>query len=161
METGRVIDRSHPQCGTLIGGYCLVVPTIRGSGGTPGNLAMTLKLGVGPAGIVIVLVPSHAPSAPAPTVRSPGLGVGGSPKLTLSPGFGVLSSDAAGDDRGRPSRPGPMPLVPSHAAAPAAGEAGVEHLGQFQFVNRPAGGGFRACVDDLRGGGHRQEHRAK
>ena len=53
METGRVIDRSHPQCGTLIGGYCLVVPTIRGSGGTPGNLAMTLKLGVGPAGIVI------------------------------------------------------------------------------------------------------------
>ena len=53
METGRVIDRSHPQCGTLIGGYCLVVPTIRGSGGTPGNLAMTLKLGVGPASIVI------------------------------------------------------------------------------------------------------------
>ena len=41
------------------------------------------------------------------------------------------------------------------------GEAGVERLGQFQFVDRPAGGGFRACVDDLRGGGHRQEHRAE
>ena len=53
METGRIIDRSHPQQGRLIGGLCLIVPMIRGSGGTPGNLAMTLKLGVGPAAIVI------------------------------------------------------------------------------------------------------------
>lgn len=52
-ETGRIIDRSHPQCDVLIGGQCLVVSNIRGSGGTPGNLADTLRRGCGPAGIVI------------------------------------------------------------------------------------------------------------
>jgi len=52
-ETGRIIDQSHPQTGELVGGRCLVVPNIRGSGGTPGNLADTLRRGCGPAGIVI------------------------------------------------------------------------------------------------------------
>lgn len=51
--TGLIIDRSHPQKDRLIGGQCLVVLTIRGSGGTPGNLAAMLKHDLGPAAIVL------------------------------------------------------------------------------------------------------------
>ncbi|MBC6439351.1 MAG: DUF126 domain-containing protein [Rhodospirillales bacterium] len=46
-ETGRITDKSHPQLGVLVGGACMVVPNIRGSGGTPGNLADTLRRGCG------------------------------------------------------------------------------------------------------------------
>lgn len=52
-EIGRIIELSHPQCGVLITSQCLVVASIRGSGGTPGNLADTLRRDCGPAGIVI------------------------------------------------------------------------------------------------------------
>lgn len=51
--TGRIIDRNHPQAGEETTGCCLVVPAMRGSGGTPGSLAMLIKLSKSPAGIVI------------------------------------------------------------------------------------------------------------
>ncbi|MBT7613377.1 MAG: DUF126 domain-containing protein, partial [Rhodospirillaceae bacterium] len=51
--TGLIQDRSHPQNGKSIAGTCLVVSNIRGSGGTPGVLADTLRRGCGPAAIVI------------------------------------------------------------------------------------------------------------
>ena len=51
--SGRVIDRNHPQCGAETHGTCLIVPMIRGSGGTPGNLAMLIKRDRAPAGIVL------------------------------------------------------------------------------------------------------------
>ena len=52
-ETGTIIDVTHPQRSQCIGGHCLVIPSIRGSGGTPGNLADTIRRGCGPAGIVL------------------------------------------------------------------------------------------------------------
>ncbi len=52
-ESGLIIDQSHPQVGKAIGGTCLIVPMVRGSGGTPGNIADMLRRGCGPAGIVI------------------------------------------------------------------------------------------------------------
>lgn len=51
--TGHIIDQSHPQCGDSLAGRCVVVPHIRGSGGTPGSLAFLIKQGLGPAGIII------------------------------------------------------------------------------------------------------------
>ena len=50
--SGRIIDQSHPQCGLSVAGLCVVVPMIRGSGGTPGSLAFMLKQGFGPAAII-------------------------------------------------------------------------------------------------------------
>lgn len=52
-ETGEIIDHSHPQRGVLIGGTCLIVPMIRGSGGTPGSLADLLRRGCGPKAIIL------------------------------------------------------------------------------------------------------------
>ena len=51
--TGAIIDNSHPQRGVKVGGQVLVVSMIRGSGGTPGNLAAMLKHDLGPAAIVL------------------------------------------------------------------------------------------------------------
>lgn len=51
--TGAIIDNSHPQRGAKMGGQCVVVSMIRGSGGTPGNLAAMLKHDLGPAAIVL------------------------------------------------------------------------------------------------------------
>lgn len=51
--SGRIADRTHPQVGQNLAGTLLIVPMIRGSGGTPGSLATLLKHGRGPAGIVL------------------------------------------------------------------------------------------------------------
>ena len=51
--TGTIIDRSHPECGADVSGKVLMVPMIKGSGGTPGSLATLIKLGKAPAGIVL------------------------------------------------------------------------------------------------------------
>lgn len=50
---GRVIDRQHPQYGVVITGKILVMPGSRGSAGTPGVLAETLRLKTGPLGIIL------------------------------------------------------------------------------------------------------------
>lgn len=50
--SGRIVDRSHPQFGQTVARCCVVVPMVRGSGGTPGTLAFLLKQGLGPAGII-------------------------------------------------------------------------------------------------------------
>lgn len=51
--TGKIIDASHPQHGTSVSGTCLLLPGVRGSGGTPGALAHLISEGKGPAGIVL------------------------------------------------------------------------------------------------------------
>lgn len=52
-ERGRVIDRQHPQYGTVITGKILVMSGSRGSAGTPGVLAEALRLKTGPIGIIL------------------------------------------------------------------------------------------------------------
>lgn len=53
VETGRIIDRSHPQCGGLVAGRVLVMPGGRGSSSSSAVLAEAIRLGTGPCGIVL------------------------------------------------------------------------------------------------------------
>ena len=52
-DRGMVIDKQHPQYGVVITGRVLVMPGSRGSAGTPGVLAETLRLKTGPIGIIL------------------------------------------------------------------------------------------------------------
>lgn len=50
---GAIIDVHHPQCGRRVGGHILFIPESRGSAGTPGGIAETLRNGSGPAALVL------------------------------------------------------------------------------------------------------------
>ncbi len=51
--TGDVIDRRHPQFGTNVAGTVLVLPHGKGSSSASSVLAECLRLGTGPAAIVL------------------------------------------------------------------------------------------------------------
>ena len=51
--TGLIIDQAHPQAGTSLAGRIVVMPGSRGSSATPGVLAESLRLGTGPAALII------------------------------------------------------------------------------------------------------------
>lgn len=50
---GLVIDRSHPQHGASLAGRVVAMPHSRGSSSSSAVLAEALRLGTGPAGIVL------------------------------------------------------------------------------------------------------------
>ena len=52
-KTGLIIDASHPQLGESIAGKILRLPHSRGSSSSPSVLAESLRLGTGPAAIVL------------------------------------------------------------------------------------------------------------
>lgn len=52
-STGRITDRRHPQHGALITGQVLVMPFGRGSSSSSSVLAETIRVGTGPAAIVL------------------------------------------------------------------------------------------------------------
>lgn len=52
-ETGKIIDRRHPQFGEAVLGRMLVLPHGRGSSSASSVLAECLRLGTGPAAIVL------------------------------------------------------------------------------------------------------------
>jgi predicted aconitase with swiveling domain len=52
-ETGRIIDKRHPQFGKLITGRVLVLPGTRGSTSAPCALVEAIRLRKGPAAIVL------------------------------------------------------------------------------------------------------------
>jgi predicted aconitase with swiveling domain len=52
-ETGTIIDRSHPQRGQSLAGKIVVMPQGRGSSSASSVLAEALRLGTGPAAIVL------------------------------------------------------------------------------------------------------------
>lgn len=52
-ETGRIIDRHHPQYGKSIAGRSLVMARTRGSTSSPGTLVEAIRLGNGPADITL------------------------------------------------------------------------------------------------------------
>ena len=54
-ETGRIIDRAHPDAGTSVTGVVLVMPGARGSSSSSSVLAETLRRGTGPAAIVLAV----------------------------------------------------------------------------------------------------------
>jgi predicted aconitase with swiveling domain len=51
--TGRIIDRAHPQHGESLAGKIVVMPHGRGSSSASSVLAESLRLGTGPAGIIL------------------------------------------------------------------------------------------------------------
>ena len=51
--TGGIIDVHHPQFGQRVGARVLFIPESRGSAGTPGGIAETLRNGTGPAAFVL------------------------------------------------------------------------------------------------------------
>jgi predicted aconitase with swiveling domain len=53
VNTGDVIDHSHPDLGKNITGKILVMPSGRGSSSASSVLAETLRRGTGPAGIIL------------------------------------------------------------------------------------------------------------
>jgi uncharacterized protein len=53
-RTGVIIDIHHPQSGQSLAGKILMMLESRGSGSSPGNLAEAIRLGTGPAGIILV-----------------------------------------------------------------------------------------------------------
>lgn len=52
-ESGTIIDRSHPQRGQTLIGKVVVMPQARGSSSASSVLAESLRLGTGPAAIVL------------------------------------------------------------------------------------------------------------
>jgi uncharacterized protein len=53
VETGNIIDRSHPQRGTSVTGRVLVLPGGRGSSSSSSVLAESIRRGTSPVGIVL------------------------------------------------------------------------------------------------------------
>jgi predicted aconitase with swiveling domain len=52
--TGRIIDRWHPQAGAQVTGRVLMMPAGRGSSSGSATLAEAIRLGVGPAAILLL-----------------------------------------------------------------------------------------------------------
>ena len=50
---GEIIDVHHPQYRHLVGGKILFIPQSKGSAGTPGGIAETLRNGSGPLAFVL------------------------------------------------------------------------------------------------------------
>jgi predicted aconitase with swiveling domain len=55
VETGRIIDHSHPDRGACVSGTILVMPGGRGSSSSSSVLAEALRRGTGPAAIVLAV----------------------------------------------------------------------------------------------------------
>ncbi len=51
--TGIILDNNHPQKGQSLKGKVLVMPATRGSGGTPGGVAETIRNGSGPVAVIM------------------------------------------------------------------------------------------------------------
>jgi uncharacterized protein len=51
---GKIVDVHHPQCGAVLAGHILLLPETRGSGGTPGGIAESIRRQTGPCGIILV-----------------------------------------------------------------------------------------------------------
>lgn len=52
-ESGRIIDRTHPQVGMSVAGTILVMPAGRGSSSSSSVLAECIRRGTAPSGIVL------------------------------------------------------------------------------------------------------------
>jgi uncharacterized protein len=51
---GKIVDVHHPQCGAVLAGHILLLPETRGSGGTPGGIAESIRRQTGPLGIILI-----------------------------------------------------------------------------------------------------------
>ena len=80
-QEGRIIDVHHPQFGAQVANRVLCIPRSKGSAGTPGGIAETLRNGSGPLAFVLgesdanisvgVLVANRLYNLEVPVVRVP------------------------------------------------------------------------------------------
>lgn len=56
LETGTIIDRRHPRAGACVAGSVLVMPSGRGSSTSSNALGELLRVGLGPAAIIMLEV---------------------------------------------------------------------------------------------------------
>lgn len=92
--TGRIIDHSHPDLGKEMAGRILVMPGGRGSSSSSSVLAEAIRLGTGPAGIVLArpdpiitvgaLVAASLYGLPCPVVVCPIDGIATGDRLRIS-----------------------------------------------------------------------------
>lgn len=65
VDTGVIVDASHPQCGELLTGRIVIMPGSRGSTSSTGALLESIRRGTGPAAFVldcpdtVILVATH------------------------------------------------------------------------------------------------------
>jgi len=52
-ESGRIVDATHPQSGESLAGKIVVLPYGRGSSSSSSVLAEMLRIGTGPAGMIL------------------------------------------------------------------------------------------------------------
>ncbi|MFB3051774.1 MAG: aconitase X swivel domain-containing protein, partial [Acidimicrobiia bacterium] len=52
-ESGRIVDATHPQSGESLAGKIVVLPSGRGSSSSSSVLAEMLRIGTGPAGMIL------------------------------------------------------------------------------------------------------------
>ena len=55
VDSGRIIDRAHPDAGATVTGVILVMPGARGSSSSSSVLAEMLRKGTAPSGIVLTV----------------------------------------------------------------------------------------------------------
>jgi hypothetical protein len=55
VETGRIIDHTHPDLGKVITGRVLVMPGGRGSSSAASVFAESIRRGTGPAGVILAV----------------------------------------------------------------------------------------------------------
>jgi len=53
IETGEIVDHSHPDLGERLAGRILVMPSGRGSSSSSSVLAEAIRRGTGPAGLIL------------------------------------------------------------------------------------------------------------
>lgn len=53
LDTGRIIDAHHPQCGSSVTGRILAMSSGRGSSSSTSVLAESIRIGSAPAGLVL------------------------------------------------------------------------------------------------------------
>lgn len=54
-RTGIILDVHHPQRGQCLAGAILLMRESKGSGSAPGGIAEAIRLGTGPAGVILVV----------------------------------------------------------------------------------------------------------
>lgn len=96
---GRIVDGHHPQCGERLTGKVVVMASGRGSSSSTAVLAEQIRVGTGPAALVLsecdtILVIGALVSAELYGVRMPIVEVSPTDLALLGPGHLRISADA-------------------------------------------------------------------
>ncbi len=124
VETGAIINRSHPQLGENVAGRILVMQTARGSSSSSSVLAEAIRRGTAPAGIVLAepdpiltvgaIVAESLYGLRCPIVVAPIDGIATGDRVTIGAdqGGGAVVAVTRPSDRARAGDSGPIGREP-------------------------------------------------